>query len=95
MSCAPYPNMIVTCLLLFHYVTCWVGAGHGPCCMIVARYDYLACGLGLGSLHVVRVWAVSHDGHDFLTHSIGKGLCHLMGSAWPWTIPYGHLACGL
>ena len=26
-------------------------------------YDHLACGLGMGSWHIVFVWFVSRDGH--------------------------------
>ena len=55
----------------------------------------MACEFGLGSWHVVRAWAVSHDGHDYLVHGLGKGLCHLMGTDWSWAMSYGHLARGL
>ena len=35
---------------------------------------------------------MSHDGCGYLTHSLGKELCHLMGTAWAWAMSYGHLA---
>ena len=39
----------------------------------------LVVGLGLGSWHVDCAWAMSHNGHDYLVHMLGKGLCHLIG----------------